>query len=168
MVKEDLAPNLEGPELMELYDRLKIEYSDRLRAMFGPIIEELKRFSWYCSKPFEVEDGQYAIAVSRDQAHLSKNGEPDDLDVEISAALLESEEWEDVRGGLDFSLTITSYGGDKIGRFPSVTLDFDRKSNWAAISDYEEIEKRFKLIENVDPYHLVLMLQKMTKGKSAK
>lgn len=171
MVTKDFTPDLKESELIESYDRLKIKYRDRLKQILIPISEELKSFSWFCSKPSSIEDGQYVIAVSRDPKHVERDGDPDYLDVEISVHMLESEDWSNVRGGADFRITIVSYEGEKLGSFPftpEFMPDLNKYDNWVGLLDEYMMEERLKNLETLEPYKIVLLLQKWMKGKAAR
>lgn len=161
----DLAPNLSNEALAQCHDQLRVKFEDRLKNVLTRIKIELESFSWFCSKIYELEDGVYAIGVSRDQDHLTRDGEPDELDVEIVAQLMDSMDWANIRGGASFNVNVLSYGGELVGGFtPFLFAD----SQWVPIIDEAQIEARMKLLEEQEPFGMVKLLQKWVKGKAAR
>jgi len=164
-VVDDLAPDLDDSELTECYEKIKATYEDRLKNVLTGIKTELERFSWFCSKIYEQEDGRYAIGVSRDANHLTRDGDPDEQDVDVVAQILNSKDWDGTRGGISFNVDITSYGGEMIGGLTPYNYTDDV---WVPVTDESRVECRIHLIENADPYDVVKLLQKWLKGRAAR
>lgn len=165
VVDGDLAPDLDDQDLDLCFEKIKIEYEDRLKNVLTHIKTELERFSWFCSKIYELEDGTYAIGVSRDASHLTRDGDPDEQDVEIIARLMNSKQWDGTRGGLSFNVDVTSFGGESVGGLTPFNWTEDV---WVPAIDEDKVEARMQLIEKADPYSMVKLLQKWLKGKAAR
>lgn len=165
MVEGDLAPELSDAELEQCYEQTRAKYEDRVKNVLRSIKTELESFSWFCSKIYAREDGEFVIAVSRDALHLTRDGEPDDLDVEIIIQILKSKEWDGTRGGTAFKTSVMSYGGNLVGGFLPFNFSDDV---WVPVIDDVKVEGRMVLLEQVEPFTMVTLLRKWTKGKVAR
>lgn len=162
---KDLASKLNDTELSECYEKIKITYEDRLKSILTGIKTELESFSWFCSKIYELADGLYAIGVSRDPSHLTRDGDPDERDVEVTVQVSESADWdENVRGGVSFSIDAHSANGEYIGYITPLDITQD---TWVPAIDAESIEARMVTIEmGHNPFDMIKLLRKWLKGKA--
>lgn len=148
-------------------------YEPRLKTVLNVVGIELERFSWHCSKIFKQGTGAYALAVSRDPEHLTRNGGPDDFDFEVSADsfsyTLDSKP-DDF--GITFKLAVVSFSGETI--ITSLLYQFINDSRFSAYEakdramTEDEIEQEMMILEKFDPYQIVTAIQKWQKGKLPK
>ncbi len=164
MIGDNLSPGLSDLEVYDRYDIYREKYATRMRSMLHKIKSELAHFSWHSSRPFIIEEGAIAIAVSRDPTHLVANGEPDALDVEIVFRILESKEHDNTRGGITFQINLWSHEGELIRDFTPFSYCDEI---WVPVQDEDRVEKRFIMVEATDPYSIVKALQTWIQGRTA-
>lgn len=165
-VVRDLTPELTQEELFQKNVEIRDLLRDRLRSLLRGIKSELESFSWFCSKIYVLEDGEFAIGVFRDQAKLLLESNFDSTDAEFVVRIVDSIESDRIRGGVTFHITARSFEGEILGTM--TPPEFGGGIAWLSVTDAVGIEKRMTELGSVDPYKAVLILQKWQKGKFAK
>ncbi len=164
-VVRDLAPDLDNSELEQCYEQNIVVFEDRMKNVLSAIKAELETFSWFCSKIYVLEVGEYAIGVSRDESHLTRDGESDELDTQLTFSFAKSKEVDGTRGGVSIKLELRSADGFRIATWLPYNLG-DNK--WVSITDEQKILKQMILAEKWEPFSVVTALRSWVKGKSAR
>lgn len=155
-----MTSNLTADDIIE-------RYKDRLKNVLDNVRIELERFSWHCSKISKLGGGAFAIAVSRDPSHLTRDGELDGYDVEVQVNTLTAHADNGELINAKFTMNVIPFEGAPIFyRFLDSLFPASAFRIMSPIDLEKAIGDSMKELESIEPYEIVKMLQKWIKGKS--
>jgi hypothetical protein len=139
-------------------EAIRQKYDVRIRTILGHMKELLVEAGYQTSEPDDMSGSE--STGFRWGLMVYKKGtpeEPDNDDVDITFELNCSEECDGEENGLQFSVTIVSYGGRIIGGLSPYNYTADV---WVPRDDDEAIERRFALFEQADAAGIVDLVRR--------
>jgi hypothetical protein len=130
--------------------QIKTKYQKRAMAILNRIAGTLRLAGFNCEGPWDISVDYYRWEL----VVKSEN-----LNVDISLQICESEQYDGEVGGVNFTLDIVEYGGRIIGGLSPFNYT-DRC--WVSRKDKQAIEERFCMLEQLDGYGIVELLKAET------
>jgi hypothetical protein len=130
----------------ERLKEIKNTYESRILKILNNMKSELEKSGFTTDEPGDISVEQYQYEMM-----VQTSKEP----VSITFQIDESIEYDGTEDGLNFSIMVVGDGGLILGQVSPYNYT---PEVWVNIDDKEGIEKRFKILERVDPHSIVDLL----------
>ena len=154
-------------------EQLKDRYGERIVANLNGIrIELLNEYigegeTIHVEKPWLMDGDGFSwwMLVQTESQKERSDEDSSDLDgIDIRFDICESEEYDGTENGVNFSVDITTVGGEIIGGMTPFNYTDDC---WVSRDDEGAIEERFSIMERADPVGCAnLIIEWLKKGQS--
>lgn len=137
-------------------EEIKTKYEENILQILSNISDCLadENEGWKIGAINEMHDDEYKWGML-----ISKSDEDpielDDDDIDISFTILESEHNDGEEKGISFSIEAVTVGGSQVARLAPYNYTSDV---WVDREDSERVDRRFKLVQNVDISELVYLI----------